>query len=251
MYTRCFCDKCRGALVSIQTKQNHQRKQLKNETISEQFQRKCEVLPATHHSAGPSLLVPLAHLRLPSGTSTPFLDVPRPPGTLDQPGSAGLLAQDSALVSDLDGYINIFYDTSLGILSSTVDVNPENVHVHEGEYIHEDDYDFPDEDTLLDNADLGNMGNHLISPVPLVSDPSEDDPDPFVVGSPNRQGFANPQEPRHDAAIPAHLLVVYALITWLHLQFHLPHVACNAVLTFLALFLRFFKLAAVPPFITL
>jgi hypothetical protein len=240
MLTRCFCEKCHGTLIPIQTKLNHERKQLKTKTISEQLQRKNELLPVAQHTAGPSSLASPVHLRLPSGTSAPFPEVPGPSGTSDEPGS---LAQASISVSDLDGFTNVFYDTFPGIPSGAGDVNPEYVH---------DDYDFPDEDALLDDADLGDEGDHSITESlrPLVSDSTEDSPDPFVVErieSCGRQGTANLQEPD----LPTHLLVVYTMITWLHFQFHLPHVACNAVLAFLALLFRFFKLGILPPFVTL
>ena len=41
------------------------------------------------------------------------------------------------------------------------------------------------------------------------------------------------------------------MIAWLHFQFHLPHVACNALLAFLALLFRFFSMDLMLPFITL
>ena len=256
MHTRCFCDSCHGALVPQQTKQNHQRKQLKNKTVSEQFQRKREVL---QHSVGASSssLASLAHLRpdLPSGVlapSGPSLDVIGPYGTSDDAIS---LAHASTSVSDLDGFTNtnVIYNPAFSLSStSAVDVNPEDVDVHEGEYVHKDDVKFPDEDAPFDNADLGDQGaDSGIYIRPFISDPSTEDspeaPDPFVVDLPYRQGTTNFEE----LEIPTHLLSVYALITWLHLQFHLPHAACNAVLAFLALLFRFFKLDIIPPFITL
>ena len=254
MRTRCFCDSCHGALVSLQTRLNHQRKQLKNKTVSEQFQREREVL---QHSAGASSssLASPAHLHpdLPSGVlapSGPSLDVTGPYGTSDDAIS---LAHASTSVSDLDGFTNtnVIYDPAWN-LSSAIDVNPEYVDVHEGEYVHKDDVEFPDEDALFDNADLGDQGaDSGIYIRPFISDPSiEDSPealDPFVVDPRDRQGTTNFQE----LEIPTHLLSVYALIIWLHLQFHLPHAACNAVLAFLALLFRFFKLDIMPPLITL
>jgi hypothetical protein len=239
--SRCSCEKCNGTLISNQTKLNHQRKQLKTKTISEQLQRMRKFLPAAQNSAGPSSLVPSgpSHLRLPPGISAPFSnDISDPPDTLYEPGS---LAPASILASDLDDFTNVVYDTTpgLGFLSGVVNINPE--------YIHEDDDQFADEDTTFNDADLGDEGDHLISPGPLVSDPSKDNPNPFVVEPPDKQGIGELQEPK----ISAPLLIVYTMITWLHLQFHLPYVACNAVLTFLALLFRFFELATVPPFITL
>jgi hypothetical protein len=80
-----------------------------------------------------------------------------------------------------------------------------------------------------------------------VSDLSEDNFDPFVVEARDRKGTAMLQEPE----TPAHLLVAYTIVTWLHLQFHLPRVACNAMLAFLSLLFRFLSVDLVPLFITL
>ncbi|KAG1845082.1 hypothetical protein DFJ58DRAFT_730932 [Suillus subalutaceus] len=63
----------------------------------------------------------------------------------------------------------------------------------------------------------------------LNTGPNEDDPDPFlseeVLDPPNNMEFAD---------VPLHLLTIYALVLWLHLQFHLPRVACNALLAVFA-----------------
>ena len=230
MRTRCFCDTCHGTLVSKQTKQNHQRKQLKTETISEQLQRKRDVLPAPQHSAGPSSFTSPVHLHLPHGVSAPSFV----PGTSDDPGS---LTQVSISDSELDVFGNVVYDTGPETLSSAVNVNPNYIQVH--------DDDFPDEDALPDNTDLGNEGDHSISLGSLVSDPTEHDP--FVVEHRDKQESANLQE----LELPSHLLVVYTLITWLHFQFHLPRVACNAILAFMALLFGFISVDIPLPFTTL
>jgi hypothetical protein len=239
MHTRCFCDTCRGTLVSLQTHRNHQRKQLKTETISERLQQQRKTLPAAQNSAGPSSLVPPgpSHACLPSGISFPLSNIAGPPNTSDGLGS---LAQASISVSDLDDSTHVIYDTTPGLdpLSGVVSANPEYVHV-------DDDY-FADEDTIFENADLGDEDNHLISTA-LMSDLSEDNPDPFVVEARDRKGTVKLPEPE----TPPHLLVAYTIVTWLHLQFHLPHVACNAMLGFLALLFRFLGVDLTPPFITL
>ena len=245
MPTRCFCNKCHGAIVSKQSKQNHERKQLKTETISEQVQRNCEdssVQAAAQHGIGSSSLLSPAHLRPPPVVSAPPPGVPGPPGTSEEPGSlTHVLISDS----ELDIFRNNIYDTDPGIYSGAVDVNPKYIHDHEDEHMCYDDDGFPDEDAPLGNADLGNEGDHSMSHMSLVSD---EDHDPFVVE--HRQGPVTPADlQEHD--IPSHLLVVYTMVTWLHFQFHLPHVACNAMLAFLALLFRFFQPGIVSPFITL
>ena len=75
----------------------------------------------------------------------------------------------------------------------------------------------------------------------------EDDLNLFMVEPQDRQWTVNQQ----DSGTPEHLLVVYMMVSWLHLQFHLPHAMCNVVLAFLALLFRFFSPAITQPFITL
>jgi len=85
---------------------------------------------------------------------------------------------------------------------------------------------------------------HLTITSPLPSEPSEDDPNPFVV-EPTTQSTANVEQ------ILDYLLVIYAVVLWLHLQFSLPCVACNALLMILAHLLMFFDPTIITPFITL
>ncbi len=160
MHTRCFCDKCHGTLVTLQTKLNHQRKQLKIETTSDYLQRKREEVFAAHHIAGPSSLVAPTPLHPPPGLSALSTSVPGLHSTLDEPVS---LAQVSNSVSDLDSSTSIIYDTTPDSFLGVVDINPEDTYdLHEVEGVHQDDVAFPDEDTLLDNTDLQDEGNPAI-----------------------------------------------------------------------------------------
>ncbi|KAL4078138.1 hypothetical protein V8B97DRAFT_2073137 [Scleroderma yunnanense] len=63
----------------------------------------------------------------------------------------------------------------------------------------------------------------------------KDNPDPFFIDE-------EVQSDNLDLAdITPHITVIHAVISWLHLQFHLPHIACNvllAVFTLLLLFLN-------------
>ena len=165
MRVRCFCLKCHGTFVSPQTKLNHQRRQLRTQTISEQLQLRCEVLPATQHDAGPSSLGSSTQLCLP-GISAHSPDISGPPSRL---GELETLAQPSISVSDLDSFVhaNIIYDSdsALRVLSNLVDVNSE--------YAPKGKDNFPDEDTILD-TDRGDEGDQLSPPGPIASDPTED-----------------------------------------------------------------------------
>ena len=53
------------------------------------------------------------------------------------------------------------------------------------------------------------------------------------------------------ADVPPHIITIYVLVSWLHLQFHLPWVACNVLLGIFALILTAFAPSVVTPFVTL
>ncbi|KAL4073653.1 hypothetical protein J3A83DRAFT_4187314 [Scleroderma citrinum] len=73
---------------------------------------------------------------------------------------------------------------------------------------------------------------------------NEDVPDPFsgLAASPMENDFTD---------IPSHFIVIYALISWLHLQFHLLWVTCNVLLGIFALILAAVSPAIATPFLTL
>jgi len=48
--------------------------------------------------------------------------------------------------------------------------------------------------------------------------------------------------------LPGYLLTIHVTIAWLHLQFNLPRVACNAVLTIMAYLIMFLVPGITPPF---
>jgi len=79
----------------------------------------------------------------------------------------------------------------------------------------------------------------------IPSNDSEDDPDPFLVND----NFDGNDRDRSDVD-PLHM-TLYVLVSWLHLQFHLPRVACNALLAVLNCILLAISPSLVLPFITL
>ncbi|KAG1886831.1 uncharacterized protein F5891DRAFT_922731, partial [Suillus fuscotomentosus] len=79
-----------------------------------------------------------------------------------------------------------------------------------------------------------------------TNDINEDDPDPFIPD----EGFSATND-RNLADVPPHLLTIYAVVSWLHLQFHLPRVACNALLTIFACILVALAPTIDVPFVTL
>jgi len=81
---------------------------------------------------------------------------------------------------------------------------------------------------------------------PFHSKLNEDEPDPFMVKSDNSMPPMSGIQREPD-----HLLVIYMIVAWLHMQFLLPCVACNALLAFLTHLLTFLIPDTQVPFITL
>jgi len=77
-------------------------------------------------------------------------------------------------------------------------------------------------------------------------DVDEDDPDPFMPD----EGFSS-SDTQNFTDFPPHLITIYALVSWLHLQFHLPRVACNALLTIFGFILISLSPAMEVPFVML
>jgi len=102
------------------------------------------------------------------------------------------------------------------------------------------DEEMPDEEL---DEDLD--GLHEDPQVTIVID--EDDPDPFAPTSDDISVIS----PIDFSSQPPHLQVIYALVTWLHLQFHLPRIACQTVLAVLACLLFFLNPNFETPFVTL
>ena len=104
---------------------------------------------------------------------------------------------------------------------------------------------FHDEDAQLggEHLDYGDATSNVATP---PYEPTEDDPDPFLVNQ-------HPLVPSNVniSDIPGHLLVIYTMVCWLHMQFHLPRIACNAVLAILACLVEALNPLLPLPFITL
>ncbi|KIO00605.1 hypothetical protein M404DRAFT_152233 [Pisolithus tinctorius Marx 270] len=97
------------------------------------------------------------------------------------------------------------------------------------------DDEIPDVDFELDdNADLLDAINH--------QEVSEDVPD---------LSFNTGISFEDLSTLPVYLLVVYMMTTWLHLQWHLPCAACNAVLGILSCLILALCPSLSPPFVTL
>ncbi|KAG1747039.1 uncharacterized protein EDB91DRAFT_1079678 [Suillus paluster] len=99
-----------------------------------------------------------------------------------------------------------------------------------------------DVDAIFDDQD--DDEDHSITT--LNTGPDEDEPNPFIV-----EEVLDLKDNRDLTDIPPHLLTIYMVVSWLHLQFHLPRVACNALLTIFACILILLLPAIKTSFITL
>ena len=118
-----------------------------------------------------------------------------------------------------------------------------DVELDSNQYGQEDQEDAFGEEAFPD-VDIPEYEENLVNAHPLPFEPSEDDPNPFRVEQ-TSHNMANIQH------IPHHLLVIYVVVSWLHLRFALPRIACNALLVILASFLSFLDPTLITPFITL
>ncbi|KAG1727359.1 uncharacterized protein EDB91DRAFT_1021157, partial [Suillus paluster] len=96
---------------------------------------------------------------------------------------------------------------------------------HQEESVLEDNDDELDHIDININAQFDYPDDDIDNEITAPDVADEDDPDPFMPD----EGFASTDN-SNLTEVPLHLITIYALVTWLHLQFHLPCVACNALL---------------------
>jgi hypothetical protein len=89
-----------------------------------------------------------------------------------------------------------------------------------------------------------------LAPATPASD-GEDNPDPFKPDEDLVSSVRASGNDQHLSSQPLYLVTIYALATWLHLQWHLPRAACNALLSILSCLLIAICPTIVPPFVTL
>ncbi|KIN99860.1 hypothetical protein M404DRAFT_154084 [Pisolithus tinctorius Marx 270] len=101
------------------------------------------------------------------------------------------------------------------------------------------DDEIPDVDfDVEENADFPDAAN--------PQEQSEDNPDPFQVNDDSSRAHFTDLSTQ-----PSYLVVIYMMTTWLHLQWHLPRAACNAVLNILSCLVLALCPSLLPPFVTL
>ena len=269
----CYCKihKCNGNLVSRAVFFSHERADLWECTVTSQaqFQRVgARILHTPEPDIGPVLhSVPFpSHEPLPLPPPDPDLwDLSAPdiqdstlPGVdldlgIDLPDLTPKVLNPSGLLAAVDYFSN--YNaasvTSARPLTShdaySLPDNPEQCFLNHqinrtmeamqtkqstsSDHVHTEDNDGSD---IEDEDDVA-------LPDPTID---EDTPDPFFVQ-------AEDPDDHNIADIPAHLITVYALVSWLHLQFHLPRAACNVLLGVFALILAVFAPSMATPFVTL
>lgn len=241
MPVRCYCSNCHRTLVDPRTKRNHDRAALKNQTVLQQNVRRPDLASVVTSGGGASTSITVpTHLRDAQGAPSIHL--------IDDSLCTFVDLEDSASRMDLDIIIpDANYDDRLGSDPIVTEPQFDNHLVEEDQLAcqgYDNQEDFPDEDTLAEDQDLDCGDEHSQAMLPL-SEPTQDDTDPFLVDRHPGHSIANVSN------LPDYLLVIYAMVSWLHMQFSLPCVACNAVLAILACLVRSFNTQLAPPFITL
>jgi hypothetical protein len=212
----CYCHRCNGALVQWHVKQNHQRADLKNQTVNQQNIFKLFSTPIVP-IAGPSSVLPMSHMHLhymPAALPMRF----------DSPNRSSHIEQEYDII--FSASINSESGQPVPLASGS-----EILEIFSGKYGAQDLEDNPHEEGMF--------------PSPPISNTDEDSPDPFVV-----EYSCKPHVPTWQK-VPHYLLVIYMIVFWLHLQFNLPCVTWNALRAFLASLLTFLNLGIMLPFITL
>ncbi|KAF8432558.1 hypothetical protein L210DRAFT_790391, partial [Boletus edulis BED1] len=291
VHCKCQTHKCNGKLVNPSTARTHKRSDLRQKTIDAQTRiqqagRTKFIIPSVQQDQGPiSRSVPSV-IHPPPRPLSPYVDFHDPPATSDSAVEQEMLDHGSLTREDLD--IMMFGSAlpNLGpnfhspeALLATVDHftgyneataagarplttyeahrSPDNSEEHalqrQLDRLMDEARDQLESDPLTqDNMDLDddNLDDHLHADkpedTPMVNLPQDEDVlDPFAV----EETFHSDDTDLSN--IPVHLLTIYAVVSWLHLQFHLPRVACNALLTIVGLILTTISPSTIPPFVTL
>jgi len=216
----CYWNICHGILIPPQTKCNHERATLKNQMVSQQNVRWPD-LANTHTIWEISSTTDPLPLHIMPGPDSPSMSNP---------------------LMDLNDSPHIINDLNNCLASESEPLQFNQI---------TKDLAKEDQEELCQESD-GDQEEFVDEDIPSHQDPdcgpsalTEDDPDPFLVNRHPTNASVNVLD------IPHHLLIIYTMVSWLHLQFNLPHIACNAVLAFLTCLVMFFNPQILAPFITL
>jgi len=231
MLTRCRCDKCDGRLVSWHVKSNHERAQLKSHTTAQNIStgQTPPVASSGHIPASSATPAPPIH-----DTASPA------PIPSESPDHAYVQnSQDLQMIQhDPISGAGLALDAQTPHFADHVTVDLDLIQY--GQY----DQEGPVDEESFPGVDIPDHEENFTINCTFPSMPSEDDPNPFLVD----HTVHNTSNIQH---IPHHLLVIYVVVSWLHLRFALPRIACNALLVILAHLLTFVDPTLTTPFITL
>ncbi|KAG1774333.1 hypothetical protein EV702DRAFT_1047888 [Suillus placidus] len=229
-YRRCHCQKhkCNGALVQEHIARAHEQSELRSKTNVSQahYKRVGErIVPTTIRDAGPvprGFAISLHELQPPLSPDVTFKD---PRCISESPVEQEMLDYGFLTGEDLDLMTHAEENQLLQEAEDNLDHLDIDVDAR---------FDDPDEEEDMETL------------AAATNDIDEDDPDPFIPD----EGFSATND-WNLADVPPHLLTIYAVVSWLHLQFHLPCVTCNALLTIFACILVALAPTIDVPFITL
>lgn len=275
---RCKTNNCHGALVPAHTARAHERADLRNRTTSEQgnFKRVGEhIILGAREDAGPVLrgfAVPLHETPASISPNIEFYDFP--PDLDDALLDTGFLEpEDLGSVKPGDplpylgrnirspetllAAVDHFNRYNAATAAGSRPLTPHDAHnlppdqeEHELQYQLQQAIKHAEENPDLDQ-DLDPDANPLedvdeYQDILGEAQPAEDDPDPFFIAD----GLCV-EDTTDIMHLPGHLVSIYTVVSWLHLQFHLPKVACNALLAIFACILLTLSPNIEPPFVTL
>ncbi|KAG2059487.1 hypothetical protein BDR06DRAFT_967985 [Suillus hirtellus] len=222
-------------------------------SLSSHYKRVGEcIVPTAIQDAGPvprGFAIPLHELQPPLSLDVTFQD---PCRISESPVEQEMLDYDFLTGEDLDLMTHGTDLPNLGLnfhspeaLHDAIEKAVEELQCEENQLLQEAEDNLDHLDIDID-ACFDDPDKEEDMETATTNDIDEDDPDPFIPD----EGFSATND-WNLTDVPPHLLTIYVVVSWLHLQFHLPHVACNALLMIFACILIALAPTIDVPFITL
>ncbi|KIJ06688.1 hypothetical protein PAXINDRAFT_158658 [Paxillus involutus ATCC 200175] len=147
---------------------------------------------------------------------------------------------------------NLLRDPEQRAIQREFERTMEEIQSRQEELLNDLDIDIDNEIDIDTNMALDEdfEASQDLAPATPASD-GEDNPDPFKPDEDLVSSVRASGNDQHLSSQPLYLVTIYALATWLHLQWHLPRAACNALLSILSCLLIAICPTIVPPFVTL
>jgi hypothetical protein len=268
---RCNCTTCNGALIPAHVIRNHKRSNLLNENLQSQIHYKRiagRIIPGPQSDVGPVPHGFAVSLREPAPPLSPHFEPHFSDSAVLDSGclrdeDLRITTQDDAMPhlgpfrspEALLTAVNHFDKYNSATAAGSRPLTPHDAHhlpadpdqanfdrelqrALEYAQEHQDEEEEADPDMEVNTDEYEDLA--------APAQPGEDNPDPFLI--PDDLSAEDATDLTH---LPGHLLSIYALVSWLHLQFHLPRVACNALLTILGFVLLSISPNIETPFVTL